>query len=148
MKNGNTKKLSLYTFTFLFTLATVSKAEVFIKCDHISGSFDKKIVSELEYLQLADSKSDREYRDSLGVIHSYKKSFYNWDKKEQIFKRSARYYTKIQEYKIYGIYDGKDFKKSGAIDRETGILTFSGNTFQCDKINKSDLPITKVIQKF
>ena len=38
------KKLSLYIFLFLLTLTTISKAEVFIKCDHISGSFDKKIL--------------------------------------------------------------------------------------------------------
>ena len=42
----------------------------------------------------------------------------------------------------------KNAKKTVKIDRETGILTFSGNTFQCNKINKSDLPIIEVKQKF
>ena len=93
------KKLSLYIFLFLLTLTTISKAEVFIKCDHISGSLDKKIISQLKYIQFSNTLSDKKY----------------WQNGEW------RYYK---------------------------ILTFSGNTFQCNKINKSDLPIIEVKQKF
>ena len=130
------KKLSLYIFLFLLTLTTISKAEVFIKCDHISGSFDKKIISRLEYLHLSD------------VNNTYGKVFYySWDKKEQKFNSYKVYKTRIQDYKIYQVYDGKGVY-TAIIDRETGILTFSGNTFQCNKINESDLPIIEVKQKF
>ena len=142
------KKISLYIFLFLLTLTTISKADVFIKCDHISGSFDKKIISRLEYLQFSDAKSDKEYWGSDGVKYNYKKSFYYWDKKEQKFNRSTSYLARIQDYRIANMYDGNDSKKTAIIDRETGILTFSGNTFQCNKINKSDLPIIEVKQKF
>ena len=141
------KKLSLYIFLFLLTLTTISKADVFIKCDHISGSFDKKIISQLEYLKFSDYKTDKVFWSN-GVQYNYKKSFYFWDKKEQKFNRSTNYYARIQDYRIFNIYDGNDFKKTGKIDRETGILTFSGNTFQCNKINESDLPIIEVKQKF
>ena len=142
------KKLSLYIFLFLLTLTTISKADVFIKCDHTYGGFDKKIISQLEYLQFSNDLSDKEYWDSDGVKHNYKKLFYFWDKKEREFNRSTSYYARIQDYRIYNMYDGNDFKKTVKIDRETGILTFSGNTFQCNKINESDLPIIEVKQKF
>ena len=141
------KKLSLYIFLFLLTLTTISKADVFIKCDHISGSFDKKIISQLKYIQFSNTLSDKKYWQN-GEWRYYKKSFSYWDKKEQRFIRTTSYYARIQDYRIYNMYDGNDFKKTVKIDRETGILTFSGNTFQCNKINKSDLPIIEVIQKF
>ena len=141
------KKLSLYIFLFLFTLTTISKADVFIKCDHTYGGFDKKIISQLEYLQFSNDLSDKEYWNN-GAWYYYKKSFYYWDKKEQRFIRTTSYYARIQDYRIFNIYDGNDYKKAGKIDRETGILTFSGNTFQCNKINESDLPIIEVKQKF
>ena len=140
MKNGNMKKLSLYTFAFLFALATVSKAEVFIKCDHISGNLDKKIISRLEYIHLGDESY--KYSNISG-----KKFSYGWDKKEQKFYFLRTYKTRIQDYKIYYVFNGVKATRA-EIDRETGTLTFSTNTFQCNKIKKSDLPITKVIQKF
>ena len=140
MKDGNMKKLTLYTLTFLFTLATVSKAEVFIKCDHISGNLDKKIISRLEYIHLGDES----YKWS---NISGKKFSYYWDKKEKKFSSSRTYKTRIQDYTIYYLFNGAKTMRA-KIDRETGILTFSTNTFQCNKIKKSDLPITKVIQKF
>ncbi len=140
MKDGNMKKLTLYTLTFLFTLAAVSKAEVFIKCDHISGKLDKKIISQLEYIHLGD--------ESYKFSNIYgKKSSYGWDKKEQKFYISRTYKTRIQDYKIYNVFNGVKATRA-EIDRETGTLTFSTNIFQCNKIKKSDLPITKVIQKF
>ena len=130
------KKLSLYIFLFLLTLTTISKAEVFIKCDHVSGSLDKKIISRFEYLHLSD------------VNNTYGKEFYYiWDKKEQKFNSKKVYKTRIQDYKIYKVYD-REGVYTAIIDRETGILTFSDNTFQCNKINKSDLPIIEVKQKF
>ena len=73
--------------------------------------------------------------------------FYSWDKKERKFYSKKVYKTRIQDYKIYKVYDSKG-THTAIIDRETGILTFSGNTFQCNKINKSDLPIIEVKQKF
>jgi len=133
------KKLSLYIFLFLLTLTTISKADVFIKCDHISGSFDKKIILRLEYLHLSDVNNTN---------NTYGKVFYYiWDKKEQKFNSKKVYKTRIQDYTIYKVYDGKGVY-TAIIDRETGILTFSGNTFQCNKINESDLPIIEVKQKF
>ena len=134
------KKLSLYIFLFLLTLTTISKAEVFIKCDHISGSLDKKIILRLEYLHLGDANY------SNNNIYG-KMFFYSWDKKERKFYSKKVYKTRIQDYKIYQVYDGKG-AYTAIIDRETGILTFSGNTFQCNKINESDLPIIEVKQKF
>ena len=136
----NMKKLSLYIFLFLFTLTTISKAEVFIKCDHISGSLDKKIILRLEYLHLGDANYSK------NNIYG-KMFFYSWDKKERKFYSKKVYKTRIQDYKIYQVYDGKGVY-TAIIDRETGILTFSGNTFQCNKINESDLPIIEVKQKF
>jgi len=135
------KKLSLYIFLFLLTLTTISKAEVFIKCDHISGSLDKKIISRLEYLHLGDANYSK--NNIYGKMFSY-----SWDKKERKFYSKKVYKTRIQDYKIYKVYDGKDVIYTATIDRETGILTFSGNTFQCNKINESDLPIIEVKQKF
>ena len=134
------KKLSLYIFLFLLTLTTISKAEVFIKCDHISGSLDKKIILRLEYLHLGDANYSK------NNIYG-KMFFYSWDKKERKFYSKKVYKTRIQDYKIYKVYDGKDLH-TAIIDRETGILTFSDNTFQCNKINESDLPIIEVKQKF
>ena len=134
------KKLSLYIFLFLLTLTTISKAEVFIKCDHISGSFDKKIISKFEYLHLGDVNYSK--NNIYGKMFSY-----SWDKKERKFYFKKVYKTRIQDYKIYKVYDGKG-THTAIIDRETGILTFSGNTFQCNKINESDLPIIEVKQKF
>ena len=134
------KKLSLYIFLFLLTLTTISKAEVFIKCDHISGSLDKKIILRLEYLHLDDSNYSK--NNIYGKMFSY-----SWDKKERKFYFKKVYKTRIQDYKIYQVYDGKGVY-TAIIDRETGILTFSGNTFQCNKINESDLPIIEVKQKF
>ena len=134
------KKLSLYIFLFLLTLTTISKAEVFIKCDHISGSLDKKIILRLEYLHLGDANYSK------NNIYG-KMFFYSWDKKERKFYSKKVYKTRIQDYKIYQVYNGKGVY-TAIIDRETGILTFSGNTFQCNKINKSDLPIIEVKQKF
>ena len=134
------KKLSLYIFLFLLTLTTISKAEVFIKCDHISGSLDKKIILRLEYLHLDDSNYSK--NNIYGKMFSY-----SWDKKERKFYFKKVYKTRIQDYKIYKVYDNKG-THTAIIDRETGILTFSGNTFQCNKINKSDLPIIEVKQKF
>ena len=134
------KKLSLYIFLFLLTLTTISKAEVFIKCDHISGSLDKKIILRLEYLHLGDANYSK------NNIYG-KMFFYSWDKKERKFYFKKVYKTRIQDYKIYKVYDSKG-THTAIIDRETGILTFSGNTFQCNKINKSDLPIIEVKQKF
>ena len=136
----NMKKLSLYIFLFLLTLTTISKAEVFIKCDHISGSLDKKIISRLEYLHLGDANYSK--NNIYGKMFSY-----SWDKKERKFYSKKVYKTRIQDYKIYQVYDGKGVY-TAIIDRETGILTFSGNTFQCNKINESDLPIIEVKQKF
>ena len=136
----NMKKLSLYIFLFLLTLTTISKAEVFIKCDHISGSLDKKIILRLEYLHLGDANYSK------NNIYG-KMFFYSWDKKERKFYSKKVYKTRIQDYKIYQVYDGKGVY-TAIIDRETGILTFSGNTFQCNKINESDLPIIEVKQKF
>ena len=134
------KKLSLYIFLFLLTLTTISKAEVFIKCDHISGSLDKKIISKFEYLHLGDVNYSKD--------NIYGKMFsYSWDKKERKFYFKKVYKTRIQDYKIYKVYDGKG-SHTVIIDRETGILTFSDNTFQCNKINESDLPIIEVKQKF
>ena len=134
------KKLSLYIFLFLLTLTTISKADVFIKCDHISGSLDKKIILRLEYLHLSDVNYSK--------TSIYGKMFsYSWDKKERKFYFKKVYKTRIQDYKIYKVYDSKD-THTAIIDRETGILTFSGNTFQCNKINESDLPIIEVKQKF
>ena len=141
------KKLSLYIFLFLLTLTTISKADVFIKCDHISGSFDKKIISQLKYIQFSNTLSDKKYWQN-GEWRYYKKSFSYWDKKEQRFIRTTSYYARIQDYRIANMYDGNDSKKTAIIDRETGILTFSSNTFQCNKINESDLPIIEVKQKF
>ena len=135
------KKLSLYIFLFLLTLTTISKAEVFIKCDHISGSLDKKIISRFEYLHLGDAKYSK--NSIYGKMFSY-----SWDKKDRKFYFKKVYKTRIQDYKIYKVYDGKDVIYTAIIDRETGILTFSGNTFQCNKINESDLPIIEVKQKF
>ena len=134
------KKLSLYIFLFLLTLTTISKAEVFIKCDHISGSLDKKIILRLEYLHLGDANYSK--NNIYGKMFSY-----SWDKKERKFYSKKVYKTRIQDYKIYKVYDGKGVY-TAIIDRETGILTFSGNTFQCNKINESDLPIIEVKQKF
>ena len=134
------KKLSLYIFLFLLTLTTISKAEVFIKCDHISGSLDKKIILRLEYLHLGDANYSK------NNIYG-KMFFYSWDKKERKFYSKKVYKTRIQDYKIYKVYDGKGVY-TAIIDRETGILTFSDNTFQCNKINESDLPIIEVKQKF
>ena len=134
------KKLSLYIFLFLLTLTTISKAEVFIKCDHISGSLDKKIISKFEYLHLGDVNYSK--NNIYGKMFSY-----SWDKKERKFYFKKVYKTRIQDYKIYKVYDGEG-AHTAIIDRETGILTFSGNTFQCNKINKSDLPIIEVKQKF
>ena len=134
------KKLSLYIFLFLLTLTTISKAEVFIKCDHISGSLDKKIISRFEYLHLGDAKYSK--NSIYGKMFSY-----SWDKKERKFYFKKVYKTRIQDYTIYKVYDGKGVY-TAIIDRETGILTFSGNTFQCNKINESDLPIIEVKQKF
>ena len=134
------KKLSLYIFLFLLTLTTISKAEVFIKCDHISGSLDKKIILRLEYLHLDDSNYSK--NNIYGKMFSY-----SWDKKERKFYSKKVYKTRIQDYKIYKVYDSKG-THTAIIDRETGILTFSGNTFQCNKINESDLPIIEVKQKF
>ena len=134
------KKLSLYIFLFLLTLTTISKAEVFIKCDHISGSLDKKIILRLEYLHLGDANYSK------NNIYG-KMFFYSWDKKERKFYSKKVYKTRIQDYKIYQVYNGKGVY-TAIIDRETGILTFSGNTFQCNKINESDLPIIEVKQKF
>ena len=134
------KKLSLYIFLFLFTLTTISKADVFIKCDHISGSLDKKIILRFEYLHLGDANYSK--NNIYGKMFSY-----SWDKKERKFYFKKVYKTRIQDYKIYKVYDGKD-AYTAIIDRETGILTFSGNTFQCNKINESDLPIIEVKQKF
>ena len=135
------KKLSLYIFLFLLTLTTISKAEVFIKCDHISGSLDKKIISKFEYLHLGDVNYSK--NNINGKMFSY-----SWDKKERKFYFKKVYKTRIQDYKIYQVYDGKNVIYTATIDRETGILTFSGNTFQCNKINESDLPIIEVKQKF
>ena len=135
------KKLSLYIFLFLLTLTTISKADVFIKCDHISGSLDKKRISKFEYLHLGDVNYSK--NNIYGKMFSY-----SWDKKERKFYFKKVYKTRIQDYRIYNMYDGNDFKKTVKIDRETGILTFSGNTFQCNKINKSDLPIIEDKQKF
>ena len=135
------KKLSLYIFLFLLTLTTISKADVFIKCDHISGSLDKKIILRLEYLHLGDANYSK--NNIYGKMFSY-----SWDKKERKFYSKKVYKTRIQDYKIYKVYDGKDVIYTATIDRETGILTFSGNTFQCNKINESDLPIIEVKQKF
>ena len=134
------KKLSLYIFLFLLTLTTISKAEVFIKCDHISGSLDKKIISKFEYLHLGDVNYSK--NSIYGKMFSY-----SWDKKERKFYFKKVYKTRIQDYTIYKVYDGKGVY-TVIIDRETGILTFSDNTFQCNKINKSDLPIIEVKQKF
>ena len=134
------KKLSLYIFLFLLTLTTISKAEVFIKCDHISGSLDKKIILRLEYLHLGDANYSK--NNIYGKMFSY-----SWDKKERKFYFKKVYKTRIQDYKIYKVYDGKG-AHTAIIDRETGILTFSDNTFQCNKINESDLPIIEVKQKF
>ena len=134
------KKLSLYIFLFLLTLTTISKAEVFIKCDHISGSLDKKIISKFEYLHLGDVNYSK--NNIYGKMFSY-----SWDKKERKFYSKKVYKTRIQDYKIYKVYDSKG-THTAIIDRETGILTFSGNTFQCNKINESDLPIIEVKQKF
>ena len=134
------KKLSLYIFLFLLTLTTISKAEVFIKCDHISGSLDKKIISRFEYLHLGDGNYSK------NNIYG-KMFFYSWDKKERKFYSKKVYKTRIQDYKIYKVYDSKG-AHTAIIDRETGILTFSDNTFQCNKINESDLPIIEVKQKF
>ena len=134
------KKLSLYIFLFLLTLTTISKAEVFIKCDHISGSLDKKIILRLEYLHLGDANYSK--NNIYGKMFSY-----SWDKKERKFYFKKVYKTRIQDYKIYKVYDGKG-THTAIIDRETGILTFSDNTFQCNKINESDLPIIEVKQKF
>ena len=134
------KKLSLYIFLFLLTLTTISKAEVFIKCDHISGSLDKKIISKFEYLHLGDVNYSK--NNIYGKMFSY-----SWDKKERKFYFKKVYKTRIQDYKIYKVYDGEG-AHTAIIDRETGILTFSGNTFQCNKINESDLPIIEVKQKF
>ncbi|SVC11956.1 uncharacterized protein METZ01_LOCUS264810, partial [marine metagenome] len=113
---------------------------VFIKCDHISGSLDKKIISRFEYLHLGDVNYSK--NNIYGKMFSY-----SWDKKERKFYSKKVYKTRIQDYKIYQVYDGKG-AHTAIIDRETGILTFSGNTFQCNKINKSDLPIIEVKQKF
>ncbi len=134
------KKLSLYIFLFLLTLTTISKAEVFIKCDHISGSLDKKIILRLEYLHLGDANYSK--NNIYGKMFSY-----SWDKKERKFYFKKVYKTRIQDYKIYKVYDGEGVY-TAIIDRETGILTFSDNTFQCNKINESDLPIIEVKQKF
>jgi len=134
------KKLSLYIFLFLLTLTTISKAEVFIKCDHISGSLDKKIISRFEYLHLGDVNYSK--NNIYGKMFSY-----SWDKKERKFYSKKVYKTRIQDYKIYKVYDGEGVY-TAIIDRETGILTFSGNAFQCNKINESDLPIIEVKQKF
>ena len=134
------KKLSLYIFLFLLTLTTISKAEVFIKCDHISGSLDKKRISKFEYLHLGDVKYSK--NNIYGKMFSY-----SWDKKERKFYFKKVYKTRIQDYKIYKVYDSKG-THTAIIDRETGILTFSDNTFQCNKINESDLPIIEVKQKF
>jgi hypothetical protein len=134
------KKLSLYIFLFLLTLTTISKAEVFIKCDHISGSLDKKIISRFEYLHLGDGNYSK--NNIYGKMFSY-----SWDKKERKFYFKKVYKTRIQDYKIYKVYDSKG-THTAIIDRETGILTFSDNTFQCNKINESDLPIIEVKQKF
>ena len=134
------KKLSLYIFLFLLTLTTISKAEVFIKCDHISGRLDKKIISKFEYLHLGDVNYSK--NNIYGKMFSY-----SWDKKERKFYFKKVYKTRIQDYKIYKVYDSKG-THTAIIDRETGILTFSGNTFQCNKINESDLPIIEVKQKF
>ena len=134
------KKLSLYIFLFLLTFTTISKAEVFIKCDHISGSLDKKIILRLEYLHLGDVNYSK--NNIYGKMFSY-----SWDKKERKFYFKKVYKTRIQDYKIYKVYDSKG-THTAIIDRETGILTFSGNTFQCNKINESDLPIIEVKQKF
>jgi len=134
------KKLSLYIFLFLLTLTTISKAEVFIKCDHISGSLDKKIILRLEYLHLGDANYSK--NNIYGKMFSY-----SWDKKERKFYFKKVYKTRIQDYKIYKVYDSKG-THTAIIDRETGILTFSDNTFQCNKINESDLPIIEVKQKF
>ena len=134
------KKLSLYIFLFLLTLTTISKAEVFIKCDHIFGSLDKKIISKFEYLHLGDVNYSK--NNIYGKMFSY-----SWDKKERKFYFKKVYKTRIQDYKIYKVYDGEG-AHTAIIDRETGILTFSDNTFQCNKINESDLPIIEVKQKF
>ena len=134
------KKLSLYIFLFLLTLTTISKAEVFIKCDHVSGSLDKKIILRLEYLHLGDANYSK--NNIYGKMFSY-----SWDKKERKFYFKKVYKTRIQDYKIYKVYDSKG-THTAIIDRETGILTFSDNTFQCNKINESDLPIIEVKQKF
>ena len=134
------KKLSLYIFLFLLTLTTISKAEVFIKCDHISGSLDKKRISKFEYLHLGDVNYSK--NNIYGKMFSY-----SWDKKERKFYFKKVYKTRIQDYKIYKVYDSKG-THTAIIDRETGILTFSDNTFQCNKIDESDLPIIEVKQKF
>ena len=81
------KKLSLYIFLFLLTLTTISKAEVFIKCDHISGSLDKKIILRLEYLHLGDANYSK--NNIYGKMFSY-----SWDKKERKF-----YFKKVYKKK-------------------------------------------------
>ena len=93
------KKLSLYIFLFLLALTTISKAEVFIKCDHISGSLDKKIISQLKYIQFSNTLSDKKYWQN-GEWRYYKKSFSYWDKNEQRFNRTKSYYARIQDYRI------------------------------------------------
>ena len=134
------KRFFLYMLAFLVTLTAVSRAEVFIKCDHISGNLDKEIISKLEYIHLGEDVLT--YRNING-----KKFSYYWDKKEQKFYYSRPYKIRVQDYKIYYIYNGVK-TVSAKIDRETGILLFSTNKFQCSKIKKSDLPIIKVEQKF
>ena len=87
----------------------------------IITNLDKKIILRLEYLHLGDANYSK------NNIYG-KMFFYSWDKKERKFYSKKVYKTRIQDYTIYKVYDGKGVY-TAIIDRETGILTFSGNTF-------------------
>jgi hypothetical protein len=130
------KRFFLYMLAFFVTLTAVSRAEVFVKCNYISGSLNKNLISQLEYIHL----TEKGYSGSR--IYG-RAAYYSWDKKEKKFYKKKVYKTRIQDYKIY-------LKNSpwANIDRETGILTISDSTFECNKIKESDLPIIEVEQKF
>jgi len=134
------KKILLYVFLFLLTINSSTKAEVFIKCNYISGGLNKTLISRLEYIHLTESG----YSDN--KIYG-KAAYYSWDKKEKKFYTKKVYKTRIQDYKIYYLYNGGKLSHA-KIDRETGVLTILDGTFECNKIKESDLPIIEVEQKF
>jgi|TARA_B100001964_G_C13919067_1_gene459353 hypothetical protein len=160
------KKLFLYLLLLLF-FSSLSNAKEFKPSGSVSDFSEVALSAEPIYIK-CEFKSAMD-ENGANSFHNLRERLpyikiipgvgvdLNWDEREKQFNEtSISFETHHSYYKfeVLLIRGDKSYENRFKIDRETGELGFlniGGTvlvTYQCEKIEESDLPIVEIEQKF